>query len=147
MAVEGITGEATEAFSSMIRKGARLGAYSHTYGWSHDGLTMLAHVYGVQAFPQERMNAQDLIHHIDSDSFIIVSVKSAFQSSEKSLREKIFFWKKFGGHLALVTGYNDSGFQVHHTSIFEGHNWENITIPFDTFKKAFTGRGIVLQPR
>ena len=57
------------------------------------------------------------------------------------------FWKKIGGHLALVVGYDsDSGdFIVHHTSIRPEFNWENEHVSQNAFKKSFTGRGIVIK--
>lgn len=145
MAIEGITGK-DFGISALIRTGERLGAYSHKQGWSHDGLARLAQEMNVEAFSREHMTVQNVKDYIDDGCLAIVSIKSAFEAPKKSFKERLLFWKKSGGHLALVIGYNEQGFLVHHTSTLEEYNWGNTTIPFQKFERAFTGRGVIVQP-
>ena len=87
---------------------------------------------------RENISVTDLKQFLDNGALPIVSIKWAFKPT-KTLKEKLLFWKKSGGHLALVVGYEEKGFYVNHTSITEGFNWENRLIPLDEFKKGFTG--------
>lgn len=134
------------SISELITKGKKIGAYNHTHGWSHDGLVNLAEKYGLEAKRYERLSLDDLKNFLDRGYVIVVSIKWAFKK-QKNLKERIMFWKKFGGHLALVVGYDsDSGdFIVHHTSIHPEFNWEHKYISRDVFRKSFTGRGIILK--
>ena len=143
MATEGILGREIDSVSTLISKGQSLGAYSDKDGWSHRGLAELAHSYGIQASLHERISTDDLIQFIDQGAIPIVSIKWAFQPS-KNLKDKLMFWKKRGGHLALVVGYKKGrGFFVHHTSITDGYNWNHKIVSFDEFEIGFTGRGII----
>jgi len=145
MAIEGILNKEIDPISKIILKGQSFGAYSHKSGWSHKGLADLAESYGVKASIKEKINTDDLINLLNQGSLIIISTKWAFQDT-KTLKEKLFFWKRSGGHLALVTGHkNNSGFYVNHTSITEGYNWENKLIPLKEFKQGFTGRCIIIH--
>jgi hypothetical protein len=144
MAIEGITGSEIDSISEIIQKGETLGAYSHAHGWSHQGLSNISRQYGIHGIVQEKMTHNDMVKFLDQGALPIVSIKWAFEN-KKTLKERFMFWKKDGGHLALVIGYEkDKGFYVHHTSITEGFNWENKLIPFADFNQAFTGRGIIL---
>ena len=132
--------------SELVAKGRKISAYDYTYGWSHDGLVSLAKEYGLEAKRYERLSLDDLKNFLDHGRVVIISIKWAFED-QKTLKEKIMFWKKIGGHLALVVGYDsDSGnFIVHHTSIRPEFNWENRRVSQDVFRKSFTGRGIVIK--
>lgn len=73
----------------------------------------------------------------------MASIKWAFKPTKK-FKERIFFWKRQGGHLALLTGYDQDGLYVHHTSTRAEYNWENKHISWKQFDDGFTGRGIVI---
>ncbi len=144
MAVEGIIGKKTKPISDIIHDGKLLGAYSHENGWLHSGLTQLAQKLGVHAFAQKHMTLQDLKKYADEGRLSIISIKWAFEPT-KNLKERLLFWRKSGGHLALAVGYDVQGFRVHHTSILRAYNGEGTMIPFSKFEKAFTGRGVVVS--
>ena len=145
MATEGFLDKEVDSVSQIIKKGKDLGAYSHDSGWSHQGLVNLAQQYGLNAYSSETLNEKRLKQLLHQGSLIIISIKWAFEINS-SLKEKILFWKKHGGHLALVIGYEEGkGFFVHHTSISPGYNWAGELIPFRKFKQGFTGRGIILN--
>ncbi|MEX0930219.1 MAG: C39 family peptidase [Candidatus Paceibacterota bacterium] len=144
MALEGLLGEEIGPIAAVIRRGREIGAYSHKTGWSHQGLAELARQYGVTAQPLEGLRPDDLVKLLDGGVLVIVSIKWAFEP-RKTVRERLTFWKKRGGHLALVIGHDEGRrFYVHHTSIAPGYNWENKHISLDRFKKGFTGRGIIV---
>ena len=132
------------SISELVTKGEVIGAYARGTGWSHDGLVRLAKEYGVEAFRRERMSMREIQDLLDHRNVVIASIKWAFEPV-RSLREKLFFWKKRGGHLALVIGYDSEGFYVHHTSTLLEYNWEDKLIPWPVFRAGFTGRGIVLK--
>ncbi|PIR83001.1 hypothetical protein COU19_02975 [Candidatus Kaiserbacteria bacterium CG10_big_fil_rev_8_21_14_0_10_56_12] len=144
MAIEGFLATAIDPISRMIERGEGLGAYAHDTGWSHRGLVNLAQLYGVEARARNVLSEKRIKRLLDRGALIIVSIKWAF-GSERSLKERILFWRRRGGHLALLVGYTDKGFIVHHTSITPGYNWEGAVVPFAEFKRGFTGRGIVLK--
>jgi Peptidase_C39 like family len=122
-----------------------LGAYSHSSGWSHQGLVNLAQQYGLKAYSSSTLSEEKLRQLLDQESLIIVSIKWAFEAN-RSLKERILFWRKRGGHLALVIGYKEGeGFVVHHTSTWPDYNWEGELIPFKKFNDGFTERGIILS--
>lgn len=146
MAIESILGHQIDPISNIITKGLQLNAYSHEQGWSHEGLARLGRLYGVKAVATGGLNNSNLISSLEQGAVPVVSIKWAFLP-DKSLKEKIFFWKRRGGHLALVIGYEpNEGFYVNHTSTDPDYNWENKLIPFEQFNKAFTGRAIILSP-
>lgn len=137
------------SIADMIRTGIKLKAYTHKDGWSHDGLIKVAKYYGLEAEKISRASIKKLVNFIDKGYFPIISIKWAFQNN-KNRKERLLFWKKYGGHLALVIGYERDkneikGFIVNHTSIIPEYNWENKLIPIDMFKKGFTGRAIVVK--
>lgn len=147
MAVEGVLGKDIDPVAVLIAKGKTLDAYSHELGWAHQGLAELARAYGVHAFARERIEIEDIKQYIDKGALPIISIKWAFRPP-KGFKEKLIFWKKRGGHLALVVGYEEGqGFYVNHTSVTEGYNWERKFVPFEQFKKGFTGRGVIIAPR
>lgn len=131
----------------LIKKGVEIGAYDDSLGWKHDGLVRLANEFEFFAERNTEKDSQALSELLEDNSLLIVSIKWAFHN-HKTVKEQILFWKKYGGHLALVIGYeNDSagnliGFYVHHTSIRQDYNWEAKLIPIDVFEKGFTGRYI-----
>ncbi|HAO64495.1 TPA: hypothetical protein DCQ44_00765, partial [Candidatus Taylorbacteria bacterium] len=102
MAIEGVLGKQIDSISQIIVKGRLAGAYSHKFGWSHTGLAALAISYDTEAFVLENMGVERIKSFIDQGMLVIVSIKWAFEPA-RSLKERLFFWKKKGGHLALVT--------------------------------------------
>ncbi len=129
---------------NLIRTGAEIGAYTHEKGWSHKGLVRLADRFGVKAISKEKLSTDALKGFLDTGRLPIVSIKWAFRDT-KSLRERLFFWKRYGGHLALLIGYDETGFIVHHTSIRKEYNWEARQIPFADFERGFTGRAVMIS--
>lgn len=133
-----------------ITKGLKLDAYIDPIGWSHDGLIKLANSFNFTATRQENILPNNLRQALDNGYLPIISIKWAFVNN-KNWKERLLFWKKFGGHLALIIGYeldqnsNLTGFYVHHTSIRQEYNWPNKLIDLDTFQTGFTGRCILLK--
>lgn len=130
----------------LIDQGLALGAYTDAAGWSHAGLVELALKIGLDA-KQQTLTLVDLQKAIDGNKVPIVSVKPGFRI-DKTLKERILFWKRYGGHLVTVVGYRVennqlSGFFVHHTSS-GGNDWQGQLIPLKTFRRSFSGRGIVV---
>lgn len=146
MAVDGILAEESDPIAEMIKKGQEIGAYSHTQGWSHQGLAELARWYQVKAHPDQALTAVKIKKILEEGGLVIASVKWAFEST-KSWRERVLFWRKRGGHLALIIGYHREGFAVNHTSITPGYNWQGELVPFKKFSQGFTGRGVVITTR
>ena len=130
-----------------IKRGVEIGAYKDSVGWSHEGLARLVKVFGFSAVNRGRVSATELRETLKRGSLPTVSIKWAFEV-DKSLKEKLLFWKKLGGHLALVVGYGEEfgqkGFYVHHTSILEDYNWPNRFVSEQVFIQAFTGRCVVV---
>ncbi len=134
--------ETTYSTIKLIDQGQKLGGYSHEHGWKHDGLVRLIEKLGLKA-ERKHMSTKDLVQALDRTRLPIVSIKWAFKQN-KSLKESLLFWKKYGGHLAVVVGYNDKGFYVNHTSKIAKENWKARLIPFDQFKIGYTGRAILV---
>jgi len=135
---------------SVIEQGRALGAYTDEYGWSHAGLVQLAGELGMEA-ERGAYAPDDIARTLDAGGLVIISIKWGFRS-QKSFKERLRFWKKYGGHLALVIGVERTNnkithFIVHHTSIREGYNWEAQSVPLAQFKKGYTGRGITIFPK
>lgn len=133
-----------------IKNGLRLSAYSDSRGWSHDGLARIAKAFGHQAEASVQLNPADLQKALDNRKLPIVSIKWAFENSW-ILRDVLLFWKKRGGHLVLVTGYEVSGsklkgFYVHHTSTLDSYNWKHKFIPLNQFVSGYTGRCVLVGP-
>jgi hypothetical protein len=132
-----------------IRKGVEMGAYHDSTGWSHDGLVRLANEFGFSAIRRGNVGAAELQKALEEGYLPIVSIKWAFDG-RRTLQEKILFWKKVGGHLALVVGFegseNPEGFHVHHTSIRSAYNWPDRYLTVAEFEKGFTGRCILIKP-
>ncbi len=140
----------TPTIKEIIDIGVNQGAYEDISGWSHHGLAALVKSFGFrgEAIP---MTTQDLKNYLNNNSLAIVSIKWGFDTANKSLKEMILFWKKYGGHLAVVTGFEEenggiTGFYVHHTSKIKEQNWQDRFIEIEKFKKGYTGRGILIQP-
>lgn len=154
MAIDAFLLDQTEPSSpsidEYIRKGVEIGAYKDSTGWSHDGLVRLANEFGFSAVRRGNVGAADLREALEEGCLPIISIKWAFEG-HRTLREKILFWKKVGGHLALVTGFgkgkDPGGFYVHHTSIIPAYNWQNKFFPVEKFEKGFTGRCIFIKSR
>jgi hypothetical protein len=153
MAIDGFLLEQGEplspSISEYIKKGVALGAYTDALGWSHSGLVRLAEAFGATAVARQNVTPDELREALKNNYLPIISIKWAFEST-KSLKEKIFFWKKVGGHLALVVGFDEdeggvNGFCVHHTSETEEYNWQYKFLPLDKFKQGFTGRCIMIK--
>lgn len=134
--------QTTYSTTKLIETGQKLGGYSDETGWKHEGLVQLALEIGLKA-ERQTMTPRDLQQALDNKKLPIVSVKWAFKNN-KSLKEKLLFWKKYGGHLAVVVGYNDAGFYVNHTSKIAAENWKARLIPFDQFATGYTGRAILV---
>lgn len=136
--------------SALIRQGQKLRAYTHKEGWSHAGLVKLANDLGLDAAAGV-YSTPTLAEHITNGGLAIVSIKRGFERA-KTLRERILFWKKYGGHLALVIGVKESkgkleGFYVHHTSARAEYDWVNRFVPLTDFTRGYTGRAIVIHKK
>lgn len=137
------------SIAEYIKKGVEIGAYQDSTGWNHGGLVRLAKEFNFEAVSREHVSADELCEALKQNSTSIISIKWAFED-KKSLRDKFFFWKKIGGHLALVVGFEDEGdvlqgFYVHHTSILPEYNWQNKFVPLEKFERGFTGRCIIIK--
>lgn len=149
MILDSIYPQNTSSISSLIKQGVEMGAYTDKTGWSHNGIVKLVEVNGLKATAHKRLTAENIKNALDNESFVIVSIKWAFENY-KTFKEKILFWKKYGGHMALVVGYKEEnnkpeGFYVHHTSLSPQYNWQYKFISTEKFKKGFTGRGIIIK--
>mgnify|MGYP001579136321 CR=1 FL=1 len=129
--------------AKLIREGQALDWYSDENGWSHDGLVHLIEKLNLKA-ERKTLALENLKKALDENKIPIVSIKWAFKN-KKSLKERLFFWKKYGGHLAVVVGYNEEGFYVNHTSKIAEENWKARLIPFDKFSAGYTGRAIIVS--
>lgn len=130
-----------------IRRGLTLGAYAEPAGWQHAKMIHLAKQYGLQA-EFGTYSATQIADHLHQGRLVIVSIKWAFEN-KKSWREQVLFWKRYGGHMALVVGMrgnrqNLEGFFVHHTSTSPANNWKNRFIPIKIFLGGYTGRAVVV---
>ncbi|MDP3880894.1 MAG: hypothetical protein Q8Q32_01785 [bacterium] len=140
--------ELTPPIKEIIGLGVKQGAFSDATGWSHQGLAKLIEGFGFKATPRT-MNSDQLKEAIENNSIPIISIKWAF-NNKKSLKERILFWKKYGGHLGVITGFEEengkiTGFYVHHTSKRKEQNWQNRLLPVKDFLKGYTGRGILVS--
>ena len=135
------------AIIDYIKKGQEIGAYTDAKGWSHQGLVNLAREFGAQAVAKSYVNEEEIKNMLLSSVLPIISIKWNFETV-KSLKERIFFWKKFGGHLAVVVGFEEErgirGFYVHHTSKNTEQNSERRFIPIHQFHDSYTGRCIAV---
>ncbi len=147
MAVDAFLTEQNKPLSSpineFIKQGVAVGAYTDALGWFHRGLIELAARYGIKARAYRNVTPKQLKEFLSKGSLLIVSIKVGFVP-KKRLRERILFWRKIGGHLALLVGFEESdgklrGFYINHTSIRKDWNWEQEFIPLEKFKKGFTG--------
>jgi hypothetical protein len=149
MILDSVYPQNTSSISYLIKQGVEMGAYADKIGWNHSGIVKLAESSGLKATAYENLSLKNICDPLDNGAFAIISIKWAFENY-KTLKEKILFWKKYGGHLALVVGYKKEdrklkGFYVHHTSIKPEYNWENRFIPLSEFMGGFTGRGIIVN--
>ena len=133
-----------------IKNGLRLSAYSDSRGWSHMGLVKLAETFGHHAEAQSKTTPAGLRQALDCLKLPIISIKEGFEDN-RTMKERLFFWKKRGGHLVLVTGYEASGsklkgFYVHHTSTLDSYNWKHRFIPLHQFVSGYTGRCVLVGP-
>ena len=137
------------SISEYIKKGVTIGAYKNSTGWSHNGLAQLAKEFGFSGVNRENVSVAELCEALKQNFLPIISIKWAFENY-KTLKEKILFWKKFGGHLALVVGFEEengklTGFYVHHTSLRPEYNWQYKFLPLQKFEQGFTGRCIMIK--
>lgn len=144
-------GMPSPSISEHIKKGVAIGAYHDSVGWSHQGLARLAGELGFFAEAKEPARISDLKDALDANTLPIISVRRGFEGA-KTVKEKLLFWKKFGGHLALVIGYEEergavTGFYVHHTSIYPVYSWSDRFVPLALFRQGFTGRGVIVCER
>lgn len=140
--------EPTPSTKEIIDSGIRLGAYTDEAGWSHQGLAGLIRSFNFSA-DAKKINVRDIKELLQNNKLPIVSIKWAFRNT-KTLRERILFWKKYGGHLALIVGFEEEndvlkGFYVHHTSKVLEQNWKYRFIPLKTFNQGYTERAIVVS--
>jgi|SRR3989339_672795 len=141
-------GSVQHTIKEMIDVGVAKGAYADATGWSHDGLVELIQSFSFEA-QRENFSVEALREALASGALSIVSIKWAFQNT-KTFKERILFWKKYGGHLAVLVGYEEqdgrlTGFYVHHTSKILEQNWEARFVPLKKFLKGYTGRGILVR--
>ena len=134
----------------LLQQGQRMGAYTDATGWSHQGLVDLAKQLDLAAERRAVSNGE-LIGAIDRGEVPIVSIKWGFVL-RKTVKEQLLFWKKYGGHLAVVTGYRMEGdrlvgFIVHHTSKILEQNWVHRLVPVEVFSRAYTGRAILIAQK
>ena len=153
MAIDGFLSAQAKALSpsiaEYIKKGVEIGAYKDSVGWSHSGLADLAKEFGFFANNREGVSPAELREALKQNFLPIISIKWAFEDY-RSLKEKILFWKKFGGHLALAIWFEDEeeklkGFYVHHTSLRPEYNWQSKFLPVEKFEQGFTGRCIMIK--
>lgn len=152
MAIDALRLQRQEQFSPSIREyirtGLELKAYTDERGWDHGGLIRLARHYGAHATRETSVSLTQLTDWVRQGCIPLVSVKWGFETT-KSLKERLLFWKKYGGHIAVVVGFEPddcpNSILVHHTSKRTEGNWMYRPIPFDTFKASFTGRCILVQ--
>lgn len=153
MAIDGFLSAQAKPLSpsiaEYIKKGVEISAYKDSVGWSHSGLADLAKVFGFSANNCEGVSVAELREALKQNFLSIISIKWAFEDY-RSLKEKILFWKKFGGHLALAIGLEDEegklkGFYVHHTSLRPEYNWQAKFLPLVKFEQGFTGRCIIIK--
>lgn len=153
MAIDGFLSAQAKPLSpsiaEYIKKGVEIGAYKDSVGWSHNGLARLAKEFGFSADNREDVSVAELREALKQNFLSIISIKWAFEDY-RSLKEKILFWKKFGGHLALAIGFEDEegklkGFYVHHTSLRPEYNWQAKFLPLEKFEQGFTGRCIMIK--
>lgn len=151
MAVDSLLQKENKPISPSVKKlidlGVSLGFYSDKNGWSHYGLVEMIRSFGFVATARNS-NITELTETLRKNNIPIVSIKWALQN-HKTFKEKILFWKKYGGHLALLVGFEESsdaitGFYVHHTSKILEQNWEARFVPIKTFLAGYTGRGIIV---
>lgn len=133
-----------------IKNGTEIGAYKDSVGWIHQGLVQLAKEFGFSAQSYKNISLAELSNALKQNFLPIISIKWAFEN-HKSLKERILFWKKVGGHLALMVGFEEDdegikGFYVHHTSLLPEYNWQYKFIPVEIFEKGFTGRCVLIKP-
>ena len=141
-------GSVQHTVKELIDIGVAKGAYADATGWSHDGLVNLIQSFSFEA-QRGSFSVEALRSALASGTLPIVSIKWAFQNT-KTLKERILFWKKYGGHLAVLVGYEEengrlTGFYVHHTSKILEQNWEARFVPLRKFLKGYTGRGILVK--
>ncbi|MDE1988772.1 MAG: C39 family peptidase [Patescibacteria group bacterium] len=153
MAIDGFLSARAKPLSpsiaQYIKEGVKIGAYKDSVGWSHNGLVQLARESGFSGINRENINAAELREALKQNFLPIVSIKWAFKN-HKSLKEKILFWKKFGGHLALVVGFEEEngnlkGFYIHHTSLRPEYNWQYKFLPLQKFEQGFTNRCVIIK--
>ncbi|MBP9782341.1 MAG: C39 family peptidase [Candidatus Pacebacteria bacterium] len=137
------------SIAQYIKKGVEIGAYKDSTGWSHGGLARLAKEFGFSGVNRENVSATELREALKQNFLPLISIKWAFENY-KTLKEKILFWKKFGGHLALIVGFEEEngklkGFYVHHTSIRSEYNWQYKFLSLQKFEQGFTGRCIIIK--
>lgn len=138
----------TLSTTDLIAQGQKLGAYTHERGWTHAGIAELARSLGLEA-RTGHFTPSELAKALEQGNLAITSIKWGFES-RKNLKERVLFWKKYGGHLALALSAQEKngkleGFSVHHTSARAQYDWPNRFIPLAKFKKGYTGRAIIIS--
>jgi hypothetical protein len=138
----------TPGIPEYIAAGLKLKAYTDEKGWFHDGLVRVASHFGAEAFRESHVGTDRIKELLSQGYLVIFGLKVAF-INQKTLRERLTFWKKRGGHLALALEYVDRdgqpGFVVHHTSIRPQYNWQRRFIPLKTFNDGFSRNIIAVR--
>ncbi len=136
------------ATHQLIQEGLNSKAYTDQHGWIHGGLVELARSHGLRGEAQA-MSTEHIGQAIKRGDLVVVSIRWGFQGP-RTLKEWLMFWKRRGGHLAVVTGARWRGnrllgFYVHHTSKRPPYDWRARFIPARRFTWGYTGRAILLQ--
>lgn len=150
MAIDGLDKRNVDVpIGDYVRRGVSLGSYDDATGWKHQGLVRLAESFGLKAKTHEYVNEATLRDMLLSRVLPIISIRWAFENDHRTWREYLFFWKRFGGHMALVVGFEEEygikGFYVHHTSTRSEYNWQYKFVPLHKFRGGFTGRCIAVS--
>ncbi len=137
----------TPSIKELIDRGVKRGFYTDASGWSHEGLANMVHDFGFSGVSQD-LSVNGLRDALQKHWVPIVSIKWGFRNT-KTLKEKLLFWKKYGGHLGLLVGFEEehgsvTGFYVHQTSKILEQNWQARFVPIKNFLVGYTGRGIII---
>lgn len=135
----------------LIFEAVTQGSYTDENGWKHEGLRNLMRDMGYKA-DTGVFKPEELKKALDEGALPIASVRWGFEAKQKKLKEKIAFWRKYGGHLIVLLGYKQekgelTGFYVHHTSSYKEKEWADKFIPIEKFNQGFAGRGILVSEK
>ena len=97
--------------------------------------------FGVQATAVYALSLSRIKRELSQGNFVIVSVHPEIRRPETVPPSR-------GGHLVLMTGYDDKrgGCTLHNPSGFQSNNSQaNAFVTYDQFKNFFAGRGVVIK--